>query len=936
MKLSVDGARQWELLQVVKELFCSCLACYDYPACPKDSLQRSRHQTFFQCDISMILQHIQADSELSSEPFDKCIESLNELLQEFENTIDDGILKGGTDSQEIEACESLEIQYPKLEIIKEKLSETEEHQSAIDYLSPYIHLTGVQDYKVLIGAMKIFNEEMKQVYKFSSSSESEALHTNVNRGLATKPTSQSTQPDSLVEAVHPVRNMIEQLHGSLIRSLGCRSSHNARLHLPAQDGTNSTKCDPGPGLNVDIYFSTCSGKSGWQGAKCTVKSPSNTCDKSCKEVQNLCYTIGRSQKRKRQLKLLSIGENLLHDLPNCRERLETSQSPSKSLRELLDEDHFSRFGRQKVSLKEKRILAVVLAHLMLQLCDGPWIRETWDASNIYFPYNPTTSKANLRQPYADSSLSPKKRTAGSASEGLESNNIDPFHKYPLILDFARLLVEIELGETIQPTKEDGEGPDTVFYMVCRVFDEMAENIHDGYKSAIEACLECDEFLPADTSFDHAEFRDLVYQNIVTPLEQELLTGFRITVPELSSLQYEDGRSSQKSTSSSFGALAGWEQDNSPGTTDSRNDHSQDPNHAPRSASFEVNSSTREYPIVNGRNGISQVRVDTFSSSVSSSVEIYPPESFKIAIVCPTAVELAPIVAMLDTEYKEISFTPQLQRNSYTLGRIGYHNVVVTAMHGIGNNYAAAVVTQLTNDFKSVQFGLLVGMGGGIPNLPQDDIRLGDVVVSKPTKEFGGAVQFDRGKTHPDSRFERTGHLNKPSWFLRSNLEKLIAKHLTQPSRVGEYLAEMTRKRSLMVQKGYVHPGEEYDVLYEHDYRHKPDTNDCKDCDQNKKVERERRTSKDPVVHYGTIGSANTVLKDGDTREKLRKDLGVICVDMETAGIIDDLPCLIIRGISDYADSHKTKKWQPYAAAAAAAFAKEFLSIIPPDFSAAST
>jgi hypothetical protein len=51
--------------------------------------------------------------------------------------------------------------------------------------------------------------------------------------------------------------------------------------------------------------------------------------------------------------------------------------------------------------------------------------------------------------------------------------------------------------------------------------------------------------------------------------------------------------------------------------------------------------------------------------------------------------------------------------------------------------------------------------------------------------------------------------------------------------------------------------------------------------------------------------------------------------MEAAGLMNDFPCLVIRGICDYADSHKNNTWQPYAAATAAAYAKEVLSVIPP-------
>jgi hypothetical protein len=51
--------------------------------------------------------------------------------------------------------------------------------------------------------------------------------------------------------------------------------------------------------------------------------------------------------------------------------------------------------------------------------------------------------------------------------------------------------------------------------------------------------------------------------------------------------------------------------------------------------------------------------------------------------------------------------------------------------------------------------------------------------------------------------------------------------------------------------------------------------------------------------------------------------------MEAAGLMISFPCLVIRGICDYADSHKNKTWQPYAAGTAAAYAKEMLSVILP-------
>jgi nucleoside phosphorylase len=71
-----------------------------------------------------------------------------------------------------------------------------------------------------------------------------------------------------------------------------------------------------------------------------------------------------------------------------------------------------------------------------------------------------------------------------------------------------------------------------------------------------------------------------------------------------------------------------------------------------------------------------------------------------------------------------------------------------------------------------------------------------------------------------------------------------------------------------------------------------------------------------------------VVKDAATRDALKKDMHILCVEMEAAGLMNNFPCLVIRGICDYADSHKNKRWQPYAAAVAAAYMKELLLIIP--------
>jgi nucleoside phosphorylase len=82
-----------------------------------------------------------------------------------------------------------------------------------------------------------------------------------------------------------------------------------------------------------------------------------------------------------------------------------------------------------------------------------------------------------------------------------------------------------------------------------------------------------------------------------------------------------------------------------------------------------------------------------------------------------------------------------------------------------------------------------------------------------------------------------------------------------------------------------------------------------------------------VVHYGVIASGNELIKSAAERDWLGEELGAKCIEMEAAGLMNQFPCIVIRGICDYADAHKNDMWQKYAAAVAAAFAKELLSVI---------
>ena len=323
--------------------------------------------------------------------------------------------------------------------------------------------------------------------------------------------------------------------------------------------------------------------------------------------------------------------------------------------------------------------------------------------------------------------------------------------------------------------------------------------------------------------------------------------------------------------------------------------------------------------------------------------------------------------MLDQIYADLPNPPN-DHNIYTLGSIAKHNIVIACLPKgkIGTNSAATVATQMRNTFPSIKFSVMVGIGGGIP----PKVRLGDVVVSSPVDRFPGVVQWDMGKAE-EGGFKQTGSLNNPPSVLLAALAKLETEHRLKGSKIPEYLDDLKEKwpqytgsdsledilftpnnphrsqskgqsmftlvwktilafalflfgwwavdptASTVVDGGQNSSAEAYDEV-----------NDCRFCDTAKVIK--KTPSREMRVHYGLIASGNQVIKNAKLRDELNKtfDGNVLCVEMEAAGLMDNFPCIIIRGICDYADSHKNKDWQEHAAAVAAAFAKELLSVVP--------
>ncbi|KAH7108869.1 putative kinesin [Dendryphion nanum] len=301
-----------------------------------------------------------------------------------------------------------------------------------------------------------------------------------------------------------------------------------------------------------------------------------------------------------------------------------------------------------------------------------------------------------------------------------------------------------------------------------------------------------------------------------------------------------------------------------------------------------------------------------------------PEEYTVGWICALPVELAAAQEVLDEEHEDLEprFTDN-DENVYSLGSIGGHNVAIVCLPAgrIGNNPAAAVAMQMRATFKAIRFGLMVGIGGGVPST-EADIWLGDVVVSQPHQTASGVVQYDSGKTTLDG-FQRTGSLNAPPQILLGAVARVQASELRGKSKLSKHISKLELIHRF--QRKTAGP----DVLYEATYDHEGGQT-CDVCSSDRQETRQPRENNEVAVHYGTIASGNQVIKDGKMRDKLSTELGgVLCFEMEAAGLMNIFPCLVIRGICDYADSHKNKRWQPYAAGTAAAYAKEVLLAVQP-------
>ncbi|PYH92390.1 purine and uridine phosphorylase [Aspergillus ellipticus CBS 707.79] len=316
------------------------------------------------------------------------------------------------------------------------------------------------------------------------------------------------------------------------------------------------------------------------------------------------------------------------------------------------------------------------------------------------------------------------------------------------------------------------------------------------------------------------------------------------------------------------------------------------------------------------------------------------DGFTIAIICALPREAAAVEAVLDEVYDKsggIYGKDADDPNEYTFGRIDKHNLVIVHMSGMGKLNAALASGYLKWSFPHIKLGLVVGVCGGVP---QGKLRkyifLGDVIVSDGMIEYDLEAPFRQYELHGDmdSCFRPVQRdVAGLTWMLRIGerhlrLEKELARHLA----IAQCVSGMEESR---------HPGVDADELFQASYQHRhPGSFGCALCDEwgrtdgpgcfdaiqlscqqlqcgqdvshgsrKRSVVHGAGKNPSPSIHLGTIGSGDTVLMSGEDRDRLAAKTGAIGFEMEGAGVWGNVPCLVIKGVSDYSDSHKNKGWR---------------------------
>lgn len=576
----------------------------------------------------------------------------------------------------------------------------------------------------------------------------------------------------------------------------------------------------------------------------------------------------------------------------------------------------------------KFTLSLTLCYSLFHFYGGSWTKERWSRKNIVF--------------FGDGTQFPLRPFLSSDPQKLGGPLYDPdgYHKYPEFLELGVTLLEIHLGQKLESYlgyEEDITNYDDLWCKALELFKELRPDfISTVYRDAIQKCLMAN-FSISDTCNEQM-LRDSLFNDIVKPLEAEVGTIFK----EFLSMDALDEEVERKINLGS--KLRNMQHHPYAEITKTLSP----PNHNDTSSPL-TDQRTSPQP----KKAI--LTISTIRPRPASR------DDFEIAIVCALPLEYDAVCMLIDKfwdeegdQYGKATRDP----NIYTTGRIGNHDIVLVLLPDMGKVGAASAAASLRLSFPEVKLLLLTGICGGVPNPGTvKELVLGDVVLS--TSVF----QYDFGRRHGDKFVPKNtsrDSLGRPSKDIRSLLKlcDTIRGRRQLAKQAAFYLEHIQNNASAEHSiEQYLCPGAANDKLFEATYVHKHHGEThclCKSphetcensrkfschklqCDEKFLVERRRikqklhleqqgrsKEAQAPAIFLGSIGSGDTVMRSSEDRDRIAEEYDLIAFEMEGAGAWDELPCIVVKGICDYADSHKNKMWQNFAAATAASVMKALL------------
>ncbi|KAG5917963.1 hypothetical protein E4U42_007057 [Claviceps africana] len=285
------------------------------------------------------------------------------------------------------------------------------------------------------------------------------------------------------------------------------------------------------------------------------------------------------------------------------------------------------------------------------------------------------------------------------------------------------------------------------------------------------------------------------------------------------------------------------------------------------------------------------------------------EDYTTGWICTRRVEHLAAVATLEQRHTGHVGYPRSDHNTYVLGSIQGLNIIITLIPvwETGSPSASYVAKRMKMIFPKLDAIFLVGIGSGVPG-GKDDVRLGDVVVSTDTMVPDCDVfQNMANGANDEFRVPPLPRDAQPGLYTR-----LISNSTLELNTKGiGFVVSDVQRRGSEAAHLFMRPASSSDVKHEP----LPSTTPGQPNDVVK-------------VHKGRIATGNKLIKTANLRDSISKSLGgVLCFDTFASDMMDQLPCLVIRGIGDYADGHIDTEWHNYAAAVAAAYAKAVIMFL---------